>query len=66
MISVFAADAFKPYETTETLVRKSFSRLALGLSVFYVAAILLSLLVQPLVGNGLFAQMQTALMAPER
>ena len=51
IISVFAADAFAPYSETETLVRKSFSRLALGLSIFYVATILFSLLVQPFVGN---------------
>ena len=51
IISVFAADAFSPYSKTETLVRKSFARLALGISIFYVAVMLFSLLIQPFIND---------------
>jgi hypothetical protein len=47
MVSVFAADALKPY-SEGTAVRKNFYLLASGLSVFYLAVFLLSLLAQPL------------------
>jgi hypothetical protein len=47
MLSVFAADALKPYKDV-LFVRKSFCLLAVGLSIFYLCALLVSILVQPL------------------
>jgi Zn-dependent protease len=50
MISVFAADALKGYDETETLkVRRPFFRLSLGLSVFYLIVLLGTILAQPFV-----------------
>ncbi|MCP4395743.1 MAG: hypothetical protein GY801_00320 [bacterium] len=43
MVSVFAADALRPFTETATYVRKNFFYLAVGLSIFYILAILLSL-----------------------
>jgi hypothetical protein len=47
MVSVFASDALRPFKDTPTYVRTNFYYLAIGMSVFYVIAILLSLLIQP-------------------
>ena len=49
MISVFAADALEPVPESATYVRKNFFYLAAGLSTFYAAATLISLLAQPIV-----------------
>ena len=48
MVSVFAADALRPYESTAAaFVRKSFYLLSAWLSGFYLFVFLLSFLVQP-------------------
>jgi hypothetical protein len=50
MVSVFAADAFRPYDETRGLkVREPFFNLSFGLSLFYLALLLLTILVQPIV-----------------
>ena len=48
MVSVFAADALKPYSKDVLFVRKNFCLLAMSLSIFYLCAFMLSILVQPL------------------
>lgn len=50
MGSVFAADALKPMNEMTTNVRKNFCNLAIGLSVFYILLIFISLLAQPIAG----------------
>jgi hypothetical protein len=47
IVSVFAAEALKPYETNQTFVRANFCRLSIGLSIFYLVAFSLSILTQP-------------------
>lgn len=51
MLSVFAADALRPANESETFVRYNFALLAMGLSLFYIAVLLLSLLAQPIFGS---------------
>lgn len=53
MVSVFAADALRPLDVNETVtyVRKPFCVLAIGLSVFYILMILVSLGAQLLAGQ---------------
>jgi hypothetical protein len=53
MISVFAADALSPPATGAggPVVRRAFARLATALSVFYILAILVALLAQPIYGS---------------
>ncbi|MFT5324014.1 MAG: hypothetical protein ACI8P0_001874, partial [Planctomycetaceae bacterium] len=51
MVSIFSADALKPITTEASYVRKSFFSLSIGLSIFYIVAILISLFAQPFVGN---------------
>jgi hypothetical protein len=50
MISVFAADALRPYaESAETKVRLQFFKLSFALSVFYLACLLLTILMHPFI-----------------
>jgi hypothetical protein len=50
MVSVFAADALRPYDETHGLkVRLPFFKLSLGLSVFYLALLLITILSEPIV-----------------
>ncbi len=51
MVSVFAADALNPLSETASYVRKNFCYLAIGLSIFYILVILISLVTQPLAGE---------------
>ena len=51
MVSVFTADALTPLSGAATYVRKNFCYLAIGLSIFYILLILISLVAQPLVGE---------------
>jgi hypothetical protein len=48
MVSVFTAEALRPYRENSALVRRNFYLLALSLSIFYLLAFLLSILVQPI------------------
>jgi hypothetical protein len=48
MVSVFAADALRPYSKHVVFVRKNFCQLAIGLSVFYLLVLIFSVLAQPL------------------
>lgn len=50
MVSVFAADALKPFSATQepSMVRQNFYSLALGLSVFYLAILLMTILAEPI------------------
>jgi nitric oxide reductase large subunit len=50
MISVFAADALKPYQMARTpKVREPFFKLSMGLSIFYLVILLSTILLQPIV-----------------
>ena len=49
MVSVFAADALRPEQDTTYLVRKNFYTLSWWLSIFYLLAIMLSILSPPIV-----------------
>ncbi|MGV6851924.1 MAG: hypothetical protein ACWA5R_07075 [bacterium] len=60
MVSVFTSDALKPTTDKVTFVRKNFYYLALGLSIFYVITILMSLLVQPFLNPGNTSDLITA------
>jgi hypothetical protein len=51
MISVFAADAFRIADASIVYVRRSFYRLSLGLSIFYLLIVFLSVLAQPFIGT---------------
>lgn len=48
MVSVFAADALRPEQDTFYLVRKNFYNLSLWLSLFYLLALMLSILSPPI------------------
>jgi hypothetical protein len=49
MVSVFAADALKPYsETDSSKVREPFYKLARGLSIFYLFVLLATILSEPI------------------
>jgi hypothetical protein len=50
MVSVFAADALRPYSATQepSMVRQNFYQLALGLSIFYLIVLLATILSEPL------------------
>jgi hypothetical protein len=47
MTSVFAADAMKPATGTRAFVRRGFTNLSVGLSIFYIIVLFVSVLVQP-------------------
>jgi hypothetical protein len=48
MVSVFAADAFKPYsDAPPSQVRAQFYKLSLGLSIFYLFVLLATILSEP-------------------
>jgi hypothetical protein len=50
MVSVFAADALRPYKDTRQLkVRRPFFKVSFGLSIFYLVTIIATILSQPLV-----------------
>ena|SRR5258707_3114695 len=50
MISVFAPDALVPYEEgAGQVVRSNFYKLSMGLSIFYLAILILTLVAQPIV-----------------
>jgi hypothetical protein len=50
MVSVFAADALRPYDETRSLkVRRPFFKMSFGLSVFYLALLLTTILAEPIV-----------------
>jgi hypothetical protein len=50
MVSVFAADALRPYEETRSVkVRETFFKLAMGLSIFYLLVLLATILAQPII-----------------
>jgi hypothetical protein len=51
MVSVFAADALRPYEDS-VFVRGTFCMLAIGLTVFYLAVFSLPILYQPFLQPG--------------
>jgi hypothetical protein len=52
MISVFAADALKPYdEGGGQQVRSPFFKLSMSLSIFYLFVLILTLLAQPIVST---------------
>ena len=47
MVSVFAAEALAPHSDVEPSVRRTFLNLSVGLSVFYLFVLLISVFVQP-------------------
>jgi len=50
MISVFAPDALLPYDGGGgQMVRSNFYKLSMGLSIFYLAILIMALLAQPIV-----------------
>lgn len=51
MVSVFAAEALRPIRESVTFVRRSFTSLTVGLSIFYLLLLLLSILAFPIFGN---------------
>jgi hypothetical protein len=48
MVSVFAAEALTPPSSFEPLVRRHFLSLSVGLSIFYLFVLFLSVFAQPL------------------
>ncbi len=48
MVSVFAAEALNPNDSGTVFVRRNFCTLSLGLSVFYLVLLLLTILIPPL------------------
>lgn len=52
MVSVFAADALRPVSESTTVVRKNFTNLTVGLSVFYLLLLSLAILAFPVFGGG--------------
>ena len=48
MISVLATEALNPYDADQHFVRRNFYTLAMGLSLFYLGAMLLAILLQTL------------------
>lgn len=48
MLSVFAADALRPTDDAQLVVRQNFYRLSMGLSLFYLVILLITLLMQPI------------------